>query len=77
MNKDEADMLITYYAGAPDEVAAMKREIGVNHPVVRYIEALELALKFAESDQTAMTEGEEERLQQLAAQQARKVRGEI
>ena len=76
MTKDEADMLIAYYESAPSKIVAMKRKIGVNHPAVRYIEALELSLKYAEADAQAITDEEDEQIWAMARAQGRKLRGE-
>lgn len=44
MNKEEAKELVYYYRQHPEEVAAMRLEIGANHPAIRYMEALEMRM---------------------------------
>lgn len=76
MTKDEADILLAYYSGQQEKLKAMKRTIAHHETALRYIEALELTCKYAESDQEAMTEEEEDRLKYLSRVAAARARGE-
>lgn len=42
--------LVRYYREHPEERLSMLREIGVNHPSTRYIEALEAYVKELQKD---------------------------
>lgn len=53
MDREEAKRLVYYYEQHPEEVAAMRREIGANHPAMLYIEALEMRMPSWRREQLA------------------------
>lgn len=75
MTKEEADMLIAHYQkGLPEELAILKQSLTPS--ALRYVEALELALAYAETDAITATEEEEERYREIARKHTAWIRGE-